>query len=263
MLHSVNTEYHGETKKTMISLKLRLIREQNRVYTFMLKMFSALRPNGPKVFLFHDMLGRVEDVQTKFAISQASFETFLFKQINSGKKAITFNELSDMIAGKAPMQPDTFIVTFDDANESVFTNAYPFLKAHQIPFIIFITKELIGKKNFLNKEQVIALANEPLCTVGSHGIHHVMFRYLSVQEAKIEFTESKMFLEELTGKPVTCFALPYGRLVECSCKNISTLSKSVYDFAFSAIAGNLSLKALTGKYYLPRVNVDEKMANGL
>lgn len=245
----------------MISLKLRFIREQNRIYTFILKVFSLFTPNAPKVYLFHDLLDKIEDVKSKFAITQTSFETFLLNELNTGKKAITFDELSDMILGKIKQQPNFFFVSFDDANESVFTKAYPFLKKHNIPFIIFITKELIGKKNFLNREQIIALSNDPLCNVGSHGMHHIMFRYLSVQDSKKEMEESKIFLEELIGKPVNCFAFPYGRLVESSSENIRTLSESVYDFAFSAINGTLSQLWISSKYFLPRINVDEKYVN--
>jgi peptidoglycan/xylan/chitin deacetylase (PgdA/CDA1 family) len=243
----------------MISFELRIIREQNRLYTLLLKLISKFQ-KGPEVYIFHDILEQKNDVKSDFTISRASFELFLLNKFKQGKKSITFQELTKLIEGKVPNDKHAFFVSFDDCNTSVFTKAYPFLKQHNIPFILFITKDLIGENNFLTAEQIQILANDSLCTIGSHGMQHVMFRYLSVEEVQKEFTNSKEFLEELTGETVTCFAFPYGRVVECSGKNRITLKHSVYDFAFSAIAGNLNQKWLSGKYYLPRINVSEAVA---
>lgn len=245
----------------MIPLKLRIIREKNRIYNFIIPIVSKLHPNSLEVYVFHDMLDRKEDVKTKFFISQESFEKFLLKQLKDKKKSISNNELTDVINGVKPIRNNTFFVTFDDCYESVYTKAYPFLKANNISFIIYITIELIGKKNYLNKEQIIEMSKNPLCKVGSHGCNHFMFRYLNKEETIFQLEQSKDYLEELTKTQINSFAFPYGRIVECSSKNIKVLSKSVYDFAFSGISGNIHLKWLTSKFYLPRIIVDEKMAN--
>jgi peptidoglycan/xylan/chitin deacetylase (PgdA/CDA1 family) len=242
----------------MVSLKLRLIREQNRIYTFILQLLSALK-NGPIVYLFHDIVVNKEDVKTQFAISQDSFEKFLLKKIESGHQPLTFYELTNTIEGNIKKKHNAFYVSFDDCNESVFTHAFPFLKKHNIPFILFITKDLIGKKNYLTFEQIMQLAKDPICIIGSHALHHNMFRYMTEQEARTEFEKSRSYLQQLTGQSIDCFAFPYGRLVEVSCQNIKILSQSEYKFAFSAVAGNLHQKWLSGKYYLPRVNVSEEV----
>lgn len=242
----------------MIPLKLRLIREQNRIYSFVLQLISRFQ-HGPEVFLFHDIPEDKASVTTEFALSQASFEAFLVGQLASGKKALTHHQLSQHLAGKQKAPKNSFYVTFDDCNSSVFTRAYPFLKQHRIPFLLFITRDLIGKKNFLTAEQIMQMAKDPLCTIGSHAIHHKMFRYMDTSEAIGELEKSKSYLQQLTGQEINSFAFPYGRLVEVSCENIKTLSHSVYDFGFSAIAGNLSQQWLSGKYYLPRINVSEKI----
>lgn len=241
----------------MIPIKLRLIREQNRIYTFVLKLISKLQ-HGPEVYIFHDLLERKEDVKSEFALSLASFETFLKAQIQKGRKPLTFYQLTQQIEGKTPKDKNCFYVTFDDCNTSVYTRAYPFLKQHNIPFMLFITRNLIGKKNFLTAEQIMLMAKDPLCTIGSHAVNHNMFRYLTTEEAKTEYEVSRRYLQQLTGQPIDCFAFPYGRLVEVSCSNIKQLQQSDYKFAFSAIAGNLNQQWLSSKYYLPRTNISEK-----
>jgi hypothetical protein len=242
----------------MIPIKLRFIREQNRIYTFMLKLISKLWP-GPEVYIFHDILERKEDVKSEFALSQASFEAFLKAQIQKGRKPLTFHQLTEQIEGKTPKDKNSFYVSFDDCNTSVYTRAYPFLKKNAIPFILFITKDLIGKNNFLTAEQIMLMAKDPLCTIGSHAVNHKMFRYFSPEEATKEYEYSRRYLLQLTGQSIDCFAFPYGRLVEVSCKNINLLQESVYKFAFSAIAGNLKQQWISGKFYLPRINVSEKI----
>jgi len=244
----------------MVSLKLRLIREFNRIYTHTLKILYRIKPYSSRIFLFHDVVEDVSQVKNKFTISQHSFESFLLYQLSKGNHPNTFEELSNIIFKKKRSSDSSFIVSFDDANESVFTIAYPFLREHQIPFIIFITKDLIGKPNFLNENQIRLLSQDSLCTVGSHACHHIMFRYLSVKEAEKELTKSQEYLENLLNVPVKSFAFPYGRLIECSFKNIKTLQQSSYHFAFSAITGTLNQGWVSSKYFLPRINVDEKIA---
>ena len=243
----------------MIPIGLRIIREQNRIYTLLLRLLSYLQPTDSKVYIFHDILDDVSMVKSPFTISKSSFESFLSGQLAKGNHANTFEELSQIIL-KGYTVSNSFTITFDDANESVYTKAYPFLKAHSIPFIVFITKELIGKPNFLSKEQIVEMAHDSLCTIGSHALHHKMFRYMTSNEALEEYNESCTYLQQLTGQSIDCFAFPYGRLVEVSCKNIKLLEQTSYKFAFSAIAGNLNQQWLSGKYYLPRINVSETVA---
>lgn len=242
----------------MISVKLRLIREQNRIYSFLLRTLSNVQ-GGPEVYIFHDILERKEEVKTEFALSQASFERFLKTQLEKGRKALTFEQLTLMIESNAKKDKNTFYVSFDDCNTSVYTRAYPFLKLHRIPFTLFITKDLIGKNNFLTAEQIIELAKDPLCTIGSHALHHKMFRYMTDDEAINEIIASRAYLQQLTGQSIDCFAFPYGRLVEVSFKSIKLVSKSGYKFAFSAVAGNLNQSWISGRYYLPRINVSEEL----
>ena len=227
----------------------------------MLRMLSFFTPDAPVVYLFHDITHSIEDVSSKFAITQQSFERFLLQKVNSGWTPLMFDEMADMITGRHFVKQKSFTISFDDANESVFTKAYPFLKKHNIPFIVFITTELIGKPNFLNADQIVKMASDDLCTIGSHAKNHVMFRYLTKEKVEEEFYNSKKILEDLTARKVSCFAFPYGRIVECSFANIRLLEKSDYDFGFSAIAGGLNQKWFTGKFFLPRVNVDESMIN--
>jgi peptidoglycan/xylan/chitin deacetylase (PgdA/CDA1 family) len=244
----------------MILFKLRIIREKNRAFTFFMNLLSKAKKVSSVVYLFHDIVENQSCVKSKFSLSEKSFELFLNQQINNGKIALTFKELKQIIISKAKVK-NSFFVSFDDANESVFFKAYPILKKLNIPFIIFITVELIGKYNFLTELQIKLLLEDPLCSLGSHGYHHKMFRYSSQGDVQYELDQSKQYLETTFNQTVDCFAFPYGRIVECSSQNVKDLHNSQYLFAFSAISGDLSYAWFSSKYFLPRVNVDESLVS--
>ena len=215
-------------------------------------------------YLVLAMLGtkRVErkDVKNPFQIMQYSFERFLINQRESGAISMSYEDIHKYVVGKEKKRRNGFIVTFDDIYDSVYEHAYPFLKSQQIPFILFVTVDLIGKPNYVTLEHLKEMANSPLCTIGAHGINHSVFRNLSREEAIQSYQNSKIQLEDLLGVNVPCFAFPYGRRIECSCNNINDLKHSgLYDMGFSAMSATLHESWLSGNYFLPRINVEEDM----
>lgn len=89
-----------------------------------------------------------------------------------------------------------YALTFDDVAESFYLNAYPILKKNGLPFTLFVNLSLIGKPGYINKEQLNVLASDPLCTIGSHGVHHEYYRDLDDSQIKSELHDSKAYLEE-------------------------------------------------------------------
>ena len=201
-------------------------------------------------------------VKNEYIISETSFKKFLAHQLTEKAEPLHLREIVEYLKRKDKNSAGRFAITFDDVFESVFTRAYPILKTFNIPFILFITVDLLDKPDYLSREQLLTLAKDPLCSVGSHGCHHVVFRKLSGADTAMELTESKKVLENLINKPVEVFAYPYGTTVTVSVKNVRQLRKSVYKFAFSALPGSLNLQWFTSRFFLPRINVDEAIATG-
>ncbi|MEO1436497.1 MAG: polysaccharide deacetylase family protein [Bacteroidota bacterium] len=61
-----------------------------------------------------------------------------------------------------------------------------------------------------NKEQLKALAEHPLITIGSHTQHHNCLGLIDLDAAFQEMKQSREWLEALTGKPVRSLAYPHG-----------------------------------------------------
>ena len=243
----------------MIDFKLKYIRLLKRFYNYALSLLYWLNPSGPKVYLFHAIVEDIKLVNNEYIISETSFNKFLNQQLAYGAQPLHLHEIEESLEGEDKNSAGRFAITFDDVYESFFTRAYPILKTLKIPFILFIAVELLDEPDYLTREQLLILSEDPLCTIGSHGYHHTVFRQLSPARVETELIESKKFLENLINRPVEAFAFPYGTVVTVSARNVRQLSKSVYKFGFSAIPGSLNQQWFTSRFFLPRINVDEEI----
>lgn len=248
----------------MISPGLRCIREYNRVYSHILKwLWRMLGKDAARVYMFHSVVDTPEQVYSEFAITKESFEKFIRYELSRGQKPMDAETLKHAVDNPDAYK-NYFAVTFDDIYDTVYTNAYPILKAHNVPYIVFIAPSLIGKEDtaahvpMITMEHLKKMAADPLCIIAAHGVEHKKFREYNPEEAKQSMMESKQWLEQTFGKPVEFFAFPFGRMVEVSNANIRTLSKCDYYCGFSALDGSLKQKWFTGRWYLPRILVSEE-----
>ena len=248
----------------MVSPKVRLIREYNRCYRYLLRWLWHIQgKDAPRAYMFHSIVEKSEEVYSQFAITRDSFERFIQYELLRGQNPMDAETLK-----KAIDNPDAysnhFVVTFDDIYDSVYSNAYPVLKANNVPFILFVTPALIDtidtwhKHPMITMEHLKEMASDPLCIIAAHGVEHKMFRHYSPEEAKQSMMESKNWLEQTFGKPVEFFAFPFGRRVEVSNANIRTLSECDYHCGFSALDGSLKQKWFSGRWFLPRILVDDE-----
>ena len=253
----------------MISPKLRLIREHNRIYRYILKWLWRIQgEDAPRAYMFHSVVKDPKDVYSEFAITKESFERFIRYELFHGQKPMDAEILM-----KAVDKPDAyknyFAVTFDDIYDSVYENAYPILKELNVPFVVFVTPKLIDtidswhKHPMITMEHLREMAKDPLCIIGAHGMEHKMFRNYSVKEVKLSMEKSKQWLEKTFGKSVDFFAFPFGRRVEVSNANIKTLSSCDYHCGFSALDGSLKQKWFSGRWFLPRILVDDMFVKSL
>jgi peptidoglycan/xylan/chitin deacetylase (PgdA/CDA1 family) len=102
-------------------------------------------------------------------------------------------------------------ITFDDAWKSQYTNALPALEAAGIKGTFYMTTEPVqsGWPDFVTPDQIKDIAARGH-EIGGHSITHPNLSRLSKQRVIKELTESKLYLEKLTGQTVTSFAYPFG-----------------------------------------------------
>ena len=248
----------------MIPLRVRLHMEYNRWYQWFLRFCWIIQgKDAPCVYMFHSVVDTIEQVYSHFAITKDSFERFIEHLVAQGKIAMDAELLYNAIEQPSKYR-NYYCITFDDIYDTVFINAYPVLKKYKIPFVIFVTDELINKVDSCSKMPMVTaihlsemLAN-PLCILASHGIEHKMFRDYTHDEAVSALRDSMQLLTDKYGRKIELFAFPFGRRIEVSNDAIRCVKGAGYKYGFSALNGSLKQRWLSGNYFLPRVLVGEK-----
>ncbi len=148
-------------------------------------------------------------------------------------------------------------LTFDDGYASLLTLVAPALAELDIPFTAYITTDFLDHAPYLTREQLVALAAYPLCTIGAHSLSHPMTRFLSSRDAAREIGGCKPILEDILHREVRHFAFPYGSAYACSLRDIRIAQRAGY--ASAALTGEmfLPLSGALWRYRLQRMNMPE------
>lgn len=252
----------------MVNIEERLRREHNRFYKARLRwQWRKVGMDAPIVLMVHGFQPAKDQCTSAFHLTAESFEKLLTSMLAEGWHAMSEAELRRFVlSGSSLLSSLTshhFYLTFDDVYDSVYTDALPILRKLQIPFTIFVAKDLVDTDDIcdgrplITMEHLRELAKEPLCTIGCHGTAHVQFRAYSEPQMREVCAKEKQWLMDEFHIVADTFAFPYGRWQDINRWNIRYLSAYGFTYAFSALEGTLLSKYTTGIHFLPRVNVSE------
>ena len=151
-----------------------------------------------------------------------------------------------------PKKEKKILITIDDAFSSFYKIAWPYLKNQNIPFILFVSTEAIGKNGYMTWPQIKELDKEPNVYIGNHSHSH---KYLVDFKKNIFIkdinTAKKQFLKNLGYNPIF-FSYPFGEYSEYIKKYISKNFK----FSFGQHSGVIDVNK--DRYELPRFPINEK-----
>jgi peptidoglycan/xylan/chitin deacetylase (PgdA/CDA1 family) len=104
-----------------------------------------------------------------------------------------------------PSRP--IVITFDDGDASVYTQAFPVMRELGFRGVNYLVFNYIGTPGYLSIDQIkeLSLAG---WEVGSHTMTHTDLT--KSQSVEWEVVQSHRSLEELLGVPVETFAYPFG-----------------------------------------------------
>ena len=144
------------------------------------------------------------------------------------------------------------LLTIDDAFESFYNQAWPYLKKNKIPFILFISTEPVGRKGYMNWEQIKEVESNDFVLIGHHSHTHEYLIDVSNEEFVLDIEKAnKIFLRELGYIP-SLFSYPFG---EYSKFMKDYISKN-FKYAFGQHSGVIDLNK--NKFELPRFPINEK-----
>ena len=114
------------------------------------------------------------------------------------------------------------IITFDDGHLDNYTHAYPILRHHGVPAVIYPVMGDLGKHgitwpestdqhpvHMLSASQIREMSQNGI-EFGSHLMHHTHLTGRPADEQLWELKTSKAKLEDITQKPAISVAYPYG-----------------------------------------------------
>ena len=144
------------------------------------------------------------------------------------------------------------LITIDDAFSSFYEVAWPYLKKENIPFILFVSTETVGKNGYMTWDQINELEEETNAYIGNHSHSHDYLVDLKNEDfIKDINTANKIFMEKLGYNPIF-FSYPFGEYSNFIKKYISQYFK----FSFGQHSGVIDVNK--NPYELPRFPINEK-----
>ena len=144
------------------------------------------------------------------------------------------------------------LISIDDGFSSFYEEAWPYLKKNNIPFILFVSTEPVGKNGYMTWEQIIEIEKSSLGTIGHHShTHEYLIDFSNDDFINDIETASKIFKEKLGYIP-SIFSYPFGEYSKFMKNYIS----ENFSIAFGQHSGVIDLNK--DKYELPRFPINEK-----
>ncbi len=166
--------------------------------------------------LYHHVSNQTPDITS---ISPEDFASHLTYLSENNFRILPVTEvISSLQSGKA--LPDRSItISFDDAYLSIYTTAFPLLKARGFPFTIFVATDLVGSNPglYLNWEQIKEMRDQGV-TIANHTQSHSHLLRLKKGESKTQWLNritdeiigAQKTIEAHLGDTALLFAYPYG-----------------------------------------------------
>ncbi|MDR2824642.1 MAG: polysaccharide deacetylase family protein [Prevotellaceae bacterium] len=191
---------------------------------------NIFHPKLGEILMFHRITYTRNEIVTQhndytLEVTPDFLEKTILKYKNAGYQFVNLYQVQKMLKRHSFFRKRFVCFTFDDGFRDNFELAYPIFKRHNCPFTIYVSIGFVDgtasvwwenalqdtqKDLPMAREQLKILANEPLCTIGSHTVSHKRLTEIPENEQFNEILESKKLLEEITGKEVVHFSYPGG-----------------------------------------------------
>ena len=150
-----------------------------------------------------------------------------------------------------PKRQKKILLTIDDGFKSFYDNAWPFLKKNEVPFILFISTEPIGKRGYMTWQQIKEINEKNFATIGHHSHSHEHLIDKSENEFISDIEKSSNLFKNNLGYIPSLFSYPFGEYSEFMRNYIS----NNFTHAFGQHSGVIDVNK--NKFELPRFPINE------
>jgi peptidoglycan/xylan/chitin deacetylase (PgdA/CDA1 family) len=159
------------------------------------------------ILMYHHVA--VSAHQSRYYVSPEKFEEQIKLLHDWQYTPIETGMLVRAITKGASLPPHPIIITFDDANQDNYTNAFPIMKKYGFTGVLYLPYNYIGAEDYLTVDQIKEMAAAGW-EVGSHSLSHPDLTNLEPARLRAEIVDSRTKLEDLLGVPILTFAYPFG-----------------------------------------------------
>lgn len=192
----------------------------------------------------------------KFSIDLKGMQTQL-EYLISKYQPTTASALQSHLAGEKSIQKNSFIITFDDGYEDIYSSKKMFKNMGIKPCVFLIgnymhpeQSKLGASRKMLSKYQIKKLMADGW-EIGCHSANHPKLSQLSTQQMKQEIVDVKKTMEKDLGRPIEYFAYPHG---DYNQKVLQIVKSAGYKMGFTVDSGNAT--SPVSPLLIPREGVD-------
>jgi len=151
-----------------------------------------------------------------------------------------------------PKKDKKVLLTIDDAFQSFYDIAWPYLKEKEIPFVLFVSTEPVGNRGYMNWEQIREIDKSKFAVIGHHSHSHDYLIDKSEEEFLNDIKTSNLIFKKKLGYLPSLFSYPFGEYSKFMREYISQNFK----IAFGQHSGIIDVNK--NRYELPRFPINEK-----
>ncbi|MCF8474386.1 MAG: polysaccharide deacetylase family protein [Emcibacter sp.] len=217
---------------------------------------TADQTEDSAVIIMYHRFGEDNFSTTNITLEQ--FDAHLAELKNKKYNIVPLDKIVDALKNNIKLPPRTIAITIDDAYQSIYDNAWPRLKAANLPFTIFVSTEAIDRNiaGYMTWQEIRALSKDPLVSIGHHAHSHDHLLYIPMDKAVQDIEKASILYQKELGFIPDIFAYPYG---EYSPELENILKEKGIKAAFGQFSGAANSKS--DIYALPRFPFNEKYSD--
>jgi|TARA_B100000900_G_scaffold102620_1_gene85055 peptidoglycan/xylan/chitin deacetylase (PgdA/CDA1 family) len=151
-----------------------------------------------------------------------------------------------------PKKEKKILLTIDDGFKSFYNEAWPYLKKHKIPFILFISTEPVGKSGYMNWDEIREIDQSEFGFIGHHSHTHEYLIDMNEEDFMNDIEIATKIFKDKLGYSPEIFSYPFG---EYSLFMKNYIKKN-FKIAFGQHSGIIDINK--DKFELPRFPINEK-----
>jgi peptidoglycan/xylan/chitin deacetylase (PgdA/CDA1 family) len=198
------------------------------------------------ILLYH----QIEDITppSQYFMRPTDFKAQMEALHDWGYTPIPVSLLAEAINTGAKLPPRPIVITFDDGDENVYTNAFPVMRDLGFPGVLYIISSALGSKSHLTSNEVFEMVAAGW-EVGSHSTTHLNL-VNDHGQVWAEASVSRQALKADLGLPINTFAYPYGAADTFVMQKVSQ-----YGYLAAVGLGLSSQQGPGNLFYLNRIEV--------